>query len=48
MFAAQLATPGDPMSFDATLAEQTLPLGPMRTATVTRPRKVESLERALL
>jgi hypothetical protein len=48
MLAAQLATPGEPMSFDATLAEQTFPLGPIRTATVTRPRRVESFERALL
>jgi hypothetical protein len=35
MFAAQLATLGVPMSFEATVAEHTLPLGPMRTEMLT-------------
>jgi hypothetical protein len=48
MFAAQLATLGDPMSLPATAAEHTFPLGPILTAIVTWPRSEESLERALL
>src|ERR1700678_2791203 len=41
-FAAQLATPGEPMSFAATALEHMLPVGPIRTATVTCPLSVES------
>jgi hypothetical protein len=46
MFAAQLATSGVGMSFDATVAEHTPPDVPTRTTTVTRPRSVESCNRA--
>lgn len=42
MFAAQLATPGAPMSFVETDAEQALPPGPTRTAIVTWPLSDES------
>jgi hypothetical protein len=48
ILAAQLATLAEPMSFDATAAEQTLPKGPMRTERVTFPLSDESCARALL
>jgi hypothetical protein len=48
MLAAQSATAGDPMSLDATVAEQTLPDGPMRTRMFTLPLRDESEESARL
>src|ERR1019366_917049 len=48
MLAAQLATPGEPMSFDVTLAAQRLPPEPTRTVICTRPLSCESSARAWL
>jgi hypothetical protein len=48
IFAAQLATLAVPMSLEATLAEQTLPLGPIRTDMLTCPLSCESWARAWL